>query len=427
MGFLFFWIFVLATPLTYCYSANNDKVDTQNESKKAASIGQAELATTTRDNTLFGIHLFSLLKQRSDNFVFSPFSISSTFAVIYGGANGETETQMKKGLQFSLTRDVASAAINDLTRSLTSYNRDVNPHFRLSLVNSLWFQSDFPLQAGFLSQLPLDFHERIRFVDFNTEPEAVRSKINRSVLERTYGRISDILPIGMVNKETKLILITGINLKARWQQPFKTQSTHTASFFSDSPPYKTISVAMMENTGRYPILETDSFSLLEMPYAPLYSSPLQLSFFILLPHHKVSPETLEQWLLPNRLKSLVSQMQVQDVHVSIPKFQITDGFNLKDPLKQLGMQVPFTEQADFSKMTDKKLKIDEVFHKAFITIDEWGTEIASAPINSTVAAPSEKQGPIFFQANRPFIFFIMEKSTGTLLLLGQLRNPHSKQ
>lgn len=390
------------------------------QNEKSGNITTADVATQNFDNNIFGLNVYASLKNLSENIVFSPFSISSTFVVIYGGAVGDTQNQMKNVLQYSLKPEYVPVALNQMTRMLTSYNRDMNPDFRLAFVNSLWFQSDFLFLPNFMNAQPIDFKERIRFIHFDQEPELSRKQINRSVLERTYGRLSEILPPKMITTDTKLVLVTGISLKARWQNVFNSQNTHQAPFFPDAR--RTFTVPMMENTGSYSFLKTDAFSLLEIPYAPLYSSSLQLSLFVLLPNQRENLAQVEQMLSMENIETWLKQMKVQNVHVSIPKFQMGENINLKDLLKQMGMPSVFSQDANFSKMTNEKIHVDQAVHKAFFLIDELGTEISTPPQTRNKDLFDTKP-PVLFRADHPFLFFIMEKSTGTILLLGRLKNP----
>lgn len=413
-------LFFILTTL-FAFSDQYSFAQTPSQTDKTGKLTEEELAEQNYDNNIFGMNMYASLRHQSENMIFSPFSISSTFVVIYGGAVGETQKQMKKVLQYSLKPEYVPRALNLLTRKLTSYNRDINADFRLAFVNSLWFQNDFPFIPNFINEQPIDFKDRIRFVNFDQEPEAARNKINRSVLERTYGRLTDILPLNSIKKDAQLVLVTGISLKAKWQNIFNAQDTHQAFFFPD--PNRTVTVSMMEHSGNYPFLKMDTFSLLEIPYAPLYSSSLQLSFYVLLPNHRGNLSQIEQQFTMENVESWLRQMKTQHVHVSIPKFQIAESINLNEVLRHMGMPIVFSPEADFANMTNEKVHVDQAVHKTFFTINELGTEIAT-PLQAKSKENVDNKPPILFKADHPFLFFVMEKSTGTVLLMGRLKNPY---
>lgn len=390
--------------------------------EKISEALQENINTAAQDNNYFAWNLYSLLRNKTkDNIIFSPISISSTFVVVYAGAAGTTASQMQKALHFSLDQSELQPAFHKLTQQLTSYNQDINNDFRLKLVNSIWVQTGFPLRPEFLQQLPVDYQDRIRMVDFALQPDSVRNEINRRVLERTYGRIVDIIPFGMISKSTRLMLVTGIYAKAKWQMPFNPSHTKPAPFFNKD---KTITTPMMETLASFPYLKTESFSMVELPYTPARDSPLQLTMVVVLPDSKNGLDAVEKEFSIEGLNKWMSQMSQQRVRVTLPKFSFSEGLSIKELLEKLGMPVAFTPQADFSKMTSVQgLAIGDVVHKAFIEVDENGTEAAAATAVSMNLTSMPSQKIEEFRADHPFIFFMIEKSTGAILFVGRLINP----
>lgn len=395
----------------------------QDQNQEASKQKKENIATVVRDNKAFAFQLYSFLSKSSGNLIFSPFSISSAFAMVYTGAAGETEAEMKRTFHFSLSEEDLNKAMSQLTRDFTSYNREDNPDFRLLINNSIWADNSLVFLPDYIQRLLVDYQYRVRRVDFATQTEAARIEINRWVREHTYGRIIDIVPPGGIDSSTRLMLVSAIYLKARWEQLFNPQLTRQAPFFPNRE--KTVSVSMMENTSRFNFFKGENVSMLELPYLSVRSSELNFSFMIILPNETTGLTKVEEELTPDQIVNWMSEMKPQRVNAIIPKFTITKTLTLNETLEHMGMTLSFSRRADFSKMTGtKELAISKAIHKAFIVIDESGTEAAAATTVSMNLTSIATQLPsIVFRADHPFIFFIIEKSTGTVLFIGRFESP----
>lgn len=385
------------------------------------TLDQEKIDALVKGNNLFALRLYAQLKSSKGNLVLSPYSISSALAMVYAGSAGNTNEQMKKALSFSLQQPDQDVAFYWLTKYLTQYTSDFGPNFRLLIENSLWVQSGATLLPDFQKTITNYFRANIRQVDFLSNRDTVRNTINRWVSDHTHGRITNILQSNDLTNSTRLVLVSAFYMKARWKHVFDATRTRKAPFFS--APNKTISVPMMETTASYPFFQNETALLVELPYAPPKVDSLQLAMLILLPSKGVDLGDLEKMLTLDQVQKWRAQMVEQRVNVMIPKFTSTGSFSLNDSLQVMGMQDAFSTRADFSRISGvADLFIGKAIHKAYIAVDENGTEAAAATavtMNRTaVQSPS-----VVFRADHPFIYMIVERTTGTILLIGRLNTP----
>jgi serpin B len=359
------------------------------------------------------------LKNTDGNLFYSPYSISEALAMTYGGARGSTEQQMKQTLQFSLQQSQLHPTFNYLDQQLSSRGQGAigkdGQGFRLKVVNAIWGQQNFTFLSDYLDLLAQNYGAGLRILDFIKSPEPSRVTINQWVSDQTEGRIKDLLPSGSINTLTRLVLTNAIYFNAAWETQFQTKSTVNGAFHLVSN--SDINVPMMKQQSHFNYAETTDYQALEIPY-----DGHQLSMVILLPATGKF-DSVQNGLSGDSIASAIQSLKAETVNISMPKFKIESQFGLKQTLSQMGMPVAFTDQADLSGMDGKKdLMISDVVHKAFVTVDETGTEAAAATgvIVGTTAMPAN----IFnFTMDRPFFFLIRDIQTGTVLFVGRVLNP----
>lgn len=381
---------------------------------------EASMQTVAKDNQTFALQLYAELKKQQGNLIFSPYSISSALAMTYAGAAGKTLEEMQKTLHFSLGQSETLNGFAALNRFFTAHSSDADPNFRLLLANSLWVQSGFNLLPSFTDDMTTYFLSALRVADFAHQTEAARTAINQWVREHTQGRIVDLIQPNNLKPSTRSVLVSAIYMKANWQDAFDPKNTQSAPFFAGD---KTIAVSMMDKTAFYPLYKSDSFAMLEIPYKPAGTASPKLAMLVILPQDRNDLGTVEGQLTESNLMQWIDSMKRQRVHLLLPKFTFTAGFSLNDTLQQLGMVAAFNpSEADFSKMTGSKdLSISQVAHKAFIAVDEYGTEAAAATsVTMNLTAVFEPEPPYEFRADHPFIFVIYDKSTGSILFMGRV-------
>lgn len=357
-----------------------------------------------------------LTSEKSGNLFFSPYSVSVALAMTFSGAEGHTEAQMAKVLHFALPEVKLHPAFHLLQKRLTSSGEA--PWFELRVANRLWGQKGFHFLTPFLQVTSNNYGAELGLVDFK-QSEVARKSINSWVEERTDRKIQDLLAPGVLDASTRLVLTNAIYFRARWEDEFSKSATADAPFSLAGD--KQISVRMMHQQNEFRYGESSELQVLELPYTGLGS----LSMFILLPKKIDGLSGLEKLVTGENLRKWSSDLQLREAKVHLPKFRTTSEFDLADVLSSMGMSLAFSGKADFTAMsTQEKLFISAVIHKAFVDVNEEGTEAAAATaFGLNAAAPPQPKEPVEFRADHPFLFFIRDNRTQTVLFLGRLVNP----
>jgi len=387
------------------------------------SVDAAYLEELVAGNSAFAFELFAYLAEDDANILFCPYSISSALAMTYAGARGETATEMEQVLRFSLGQDTLHSAFNALDQHLMTQanivsNPDSDP-FQLTIANALWGQAGYTFLDEFLDVLAANYGAGIHAVDFENATEEARETINAWVSDQTEGKIPELLGPGMPPSSSRLVLTNAVYFNAAWYLPFDASDTASAPFtLSDG---ETIEVPMMNQTTRLAYAEVDAVRVLELEYA---NSTMAMT--ILLPEEG-GLDAFIATLTAERFAELVAGLTSELITLRLPTFSYEAGFLLADPLARMGMTTPFRGGvADFSGMAGtQELFIGEVVHKAFVDVDEAGTEAAAATavIMVGTAAPSEQPTPIPFVVDRPFVFVIRDQGTCTVLFIGKVMDP----
>jgi serpin B len=321
---------------------------------------------------------------------------------------------MAQVLYFRLPQEKLHPVFRDLSRYWDVNAKDRG--FQLSLANRLWGQQDFHFLPGFLAITREDYGAEIAQVDFVNQTEQARQSINSWVEEQTQGKIQDLIPAGVLDRLTRLVLTNAIYFKGVWTQPFGKEATKTAPFHISARLQTDVPLMYRKSYFRY--WAGDGMKVLELPYGKG-----DLAMVVLLPDEIKWLSALQPKLTTDNLPRWQSGLRKQEVQVYLPRFKLTSQFQLADVLKAMGMTRAFnSEEADFSGMTNPtKLFLSAVIHKAFVDVNEEGTEAAAA----TAVVVTKKGGrrPTVFRADHPFVFLIRDNRTGSLLFLGRLVNP----
>ena len=378
--------------------------------------GQALLV---EGNSAFAFELYQALKEEEGNLFYSPYSISLALAMTYAGARGETAEQMADTLQFLLEQDRLHPAFNWLDAELAKRGEGAEGKdgegFRLNIVNAIWGQKDYEFLSDFLDVLAENYGAGLRILDFITETEKSRLTINDWVSDQTEGRIEDLIPPDAIGELTRLVLTNAIYFNAAWAYPFDEDMTGDSFFYLLDGGQ--VSVPMMKQTESFGFTEGEGYQAVELRY-----DGGELSMVILLPEAEQF-EAFEQTLNAQQVSDIISSLRPIEVSLTMPRFEFDSEFGLKDTLAGMGMPIAFSGAADFSGMTgNPELFISDVVHKAFVAVDEAGTEAAAATavIVGLTAVPPP---PIEVTLDRPFIFLIRDIDTGTILFLGRVMNP----
>lgn len=365
----------------------------------------------------FALDLFQKLRAEEGNLFFSPSSISTALAMTYAGSAGETENEMAKTLHFQMPKDQLHDSMHALQAVWNS--PDKKKGIRLNLANRLWGQVSYKFLAEFLGITRERYGAELAQMNF-AQSEQARQTINRWVEEQTENKIMDLIPAGAIDSDTKLVLTNAVYFHGIWSKPFKKHLTKDEDFHLTSS--QKIKVPLMHRFAEYRYGEADNLQILELPYGDG-----SLSMLVLLPEKGDGLADVEAKLTFQNLQQWVGSLSKRDVKVYVPKFKTTSQFELGDTLKALGMNTAFDPNtADFSGMTGgRDLFISAVIHKAFVDVNEEGTEAAAATgiiLAPTSAAPDPTEPPVF-RADHPFVFMIRDNRNGTILFMGRIENP----
>jgi serpin B len=388
------------------------------------AMDSADSATAlVQGNTDFALDLYGRICQGEGNQFLSPFSISCALAMTYAGAQEETALQMARTLHFKLPPEKLHPAFHKLItelhgRSTVATGSKEPAAVELLTANAIWSQSGERVLPEFQKRIEMDYQGALYPVNFRDEAQAARTTINTWVEEQTKGKIKDLLKSEQVDSHTLLILTNAIYFKALWAIPFSKTAT-TASEFHVSPSDR-VRVDMMNLSDRFRYFEEAGLQALELPY-----QGQSLAMVILLPKAKNGLTQLESSLTSRKLETWLSKLGTRRVQVSLPRFKLTAEANLKTTLSALGMPIAFElGKADFSGMTGTRdFAISAVVHKAFIEVEEKGTEAAAATgvvMTRTAAMPMP---PVVFRADHPFFFLIRDTQSGNILFMGRLVKP----
>ena len=386
--------------------------------EKNPTVSESDLKTLVDGNNAFGLDLYQTLRSQDGNLILSPFSVSLALAMTYAGARGETETQMADVLNFG-PQDQGHNTFNALDLALEEspivLDKDQEP-MQLSIANSVWAEQTFTFLPDFLDTLSVNYGAGIQLMDFINSPDPSRKIINQWVSDETKDKINNLLPENSITSDTKMVLVNAIYFKADWLSPFDANDTYDSSFkLLDGSE---VTVPMMGQQLYIPYFVGDGYAVAELPYAG------ESAVMTLLVPDEGRFEEIEAQVDGAMFNEALANLAPADVTLRMPKFEFESPFNLSDALIEMGMPLAFDEnRADFSGMTDQQdLYIGNVIHKAFVAVDEKGTEAAAATAVVMEGATAMMPENVL-TINRPFLFFIRDVETGQILFIGRVLNP----
>lgn len=376
-------------------------------------------------NNAFAFAFYNRLDRPDEaNILFSPYSISQAFAMAYAGAEGETAQQIAAAMHFSLSQDELHPAFADLNTNLTQREYDMpdgeGVGFTLNVANAIWGLNYFPWRGEYVDLVDTYYTEGFRRIDFMADPESARNQINDWVEDQTEERIKDIVPPGAITRETLMVIANAIYFNASWLRPFNERQTQDESFTTLEG--EQVTVPMMRQTETFLYAEGDDYQALELPYFGNDTAML-----VILPEAGRFSD-VEDRLDTDLLNEITDALSGNRVEVYLPGFEYEFRLSLTSTLREMGMTDAFDDgRADFTGMigetAEQTLFISDALHKAFIKVDEAGTEAAAATVLIMQATGGAITQPIEFRADRPFIFAIRDRVTGSVLFLGRVVSP----
>ena len=385
---------------------------------KAPDPHAAEKARIADAVNAFAFDLYGEVRGGEGNLFLSPYSISSALAMTYAGARGRTADEMARTLKFPADW---LAQADRIHAAFAHLNADLNAEgkpYELTVANRLWGQTGYGFLPAFLGVLGRHYGAGLQEVDFAGNTEGARGTINAWVEKETRDRIKDLIPPGGVQPLTRLVLTNAIYFNGTWEDQFEKKRTTDADFLVTAA--RKVTVPMMYQTKHFQYADCGTFQMLQMPY-----KGGELAMAVLLPKQTGGLAALEGQLSAATLAERLRSLKYENVRLYLPRFTMTWRVLLAGVLKKMGMPLAFNaSKADFTAMNGGKepLWIDEVIHKAFVDVNEEGTEAAAATAVVMLGGgmPSE---PVVFRADHPFLFLIRDTRSGAILFMGRVINP----
>lgn len=374
-------------------------------------------ADLVKSNTRFGLDLYKKISQKQnggENIFISPASILSALSMTSLGAKGDTLTQMKKVMHLDKVGDY-HGKFKKLNSILTNERDGAD----LKLANKLYGAEGYKFNELFDAEADKNYGAKLEAINFH-ESEMARSKINNWVEGKTEHKIKNLLPAGSIGGNTALVLVNALYFKGTWQYKFDKEQTRKDKFYVTNDKQTQIDFMTTKNKFKTGYLDQVNARALELPYADK-----SFSMLIVMPNEIGKFDDFEKAFDYEMLETLNRDVESgESVTVMIPKFTITCEAKLKEYLMQLGMSDLFVSgKADLSGLDGtRRIFMSEVYHKTFVDVNEEGTEAAAA----TGGVAAFRTMPSIFKVDRPFLFFIKDNKSGTVVFMGRIMDPSSK-
>jgi len=375
----------------------------------------------------FGFDLYQKLRVSEGNLAFSPASISLALSMTYGGAKGETATEMANVMHLPADAEAVHggwATVLSAWAKAPSSPDGGAPQYEIAVANRLFGEKGYTFEKPFLTLNQERYGAPLELLDFATAHEKQRLHINSWVKEQTRERIVDLIPPRGITADTRLVLTNALYFKAAWRSPFTKDATAEDTFTTAKG--QKVKVPMMHQTEYASYGETDEVQLLELGYVGGRFATL-----FVLPKEGKKLGDIEAKLGDEQLKSWLGAVKGERVSIALPRFKLEPetSMSLGDTLQSMGMKLAFQRgAADFTGMTNPpnpadRLYISKVFHKAFVAMDEAGTEAAAATAVVMARVGAAYQEPKKFKADRPFLFLLRDKQAGLVMFVGRVDDP----
>ncbi len=380
-----------------------------------STITDTEKAVAIAAGNDFATDLYGKLKAEKGNVFFSPESLSQALAMTLAGAKDTTASEMQTVLHLQMSSDYIAATMSELIKEKNA--RSASGAYTLQTANAVWVQKDYELLPSYTSLLKDNYDANASNVDFEKDAPGAADTINRWVEGKTQSRIKDLVSANALTN-VRLVLTNAVYFKADWQNPFEKSATHEEDFYVN--PAQTSRAWMMRRTcNDCTYADNDILQAVAIPY-----KGGDIEMVVLLPRDRGGMDAFEQSLTPQMLNNVLGELK-RGVHVDIalPRFRLESQYSFSKILPELGMKAAFDpEHADFSGMTGKReLYISDVVQKAFVEVDEQGTEAAAA--TAVMAGVSSVPVVKEFRADHPFIFLLRDAKNGAIYFMGRMQEP----
>ena len=402
---------------TVFYEENktNQSMKNQSNQYKPESLSNSEKEKIVSSINDFSFKVLNYYKDEEKNNFFSAYNIYEVTDMVYEGSNGKTKDEFKEVFGYS---DKSPLFIKNFDSYLKSLE---NVEFKTA--NGVWVDKTIKLKEDYVKKVSEEFNANIENVDFMNNPEQVRESINRWVEKNTEKKIKRLLPPGSISSSTKIVVGGTIYFKGEWGRKYPEKNVKSELFHT---PNKDKFVDMITDENKYPYYENELYKAVKIDY-----KGEKLSMVFILPkgekgNYKMK-ETIES-LNAETFSTLLNDLSINTVELKFPKFKFDRGHDLINILKELGVKKAFTLSADFSKMSETPLYLNSAVHKAYIDVNEEGTEAAGATAYgfATTCYSCGSDEKKEFIADHPFLFFIVDNDNGVILFSGKVTDPEYK-
>lgn len=383
----------------------NAGIDEANEKKADSRVIEA-----AKGSNEFSFALYRRLAAAGGNVVIAPMSISSAFTMLYAGAGASTRNEIERVFAFRSRGDAHLYSWKALSDDISKRGR--GGAFRFSDACRVWVAKDEKVKDGYLSLIKKHFNSGVGRVDFREHAEQARKEINEWTSKNTQGIIKEIVPSGACSDQTRMLIVNAVYFLGKWIHPFDPDRTFPADFYLTKT--KKVTAQFMKAKGHYRYTATPELQMVSIPYEG------HVSFIIVLPKRMDGLAALERKMTRPFWERLIDQMDWHEVNLQVPRFRSSYAADLIPPLRNMGMNRAFTEKADFSGIAPL-LYVNGTFHRAYIAVDEKGTEAAAATEIDMVKAVVDT--PVWFRADHPFLYAVWDNRTGAILFIGRLADP----
>ncbi|XP_078524172.1 serpin I2 isoform X2 [Lissotriton helveticus] len=379
----------------------------------------AILSFWTDGTTEFAVGLYKSIcsSDSADNVIYSPLSATLILGMVQLGAKGKTQKQLKEALKLQGTEE--SEELSGF-RTLFSAISDKNKEFAFTLASALYFQDGFSVKEEYLHSNKDFFQSDIKLVNFQ-DAKTTAEAINAWVESKTQGQIHNLISSEDFGALTKLVLLNAIYFRGEWKYKFRPENTHLMEFtkkHGSVTKIPTMHLQLRTKIGTFSDMDV-SYQVLELPY-----KGEAISLILVLPAERVTIEEMEKVITADLIKAWISEMEEEEVEVSLPRFKIEHKLDLKKSLPMLNVTEIFNHGCDLSGITESAdIYVSKVVQKVSIEINEDGSE-AAASTGMDISAMSMARYQ--FLANRPFMFIIKDNLLGSILFMGKLTNPDTK-
>jgi len=390
-----------------------------------------DVTAYARENAAFGLDLLRELAEadRASNLMVSPVSASGGLAMAWAGARGETEAEMREALRFPLGQADLHPAVGALQYDL-GHRAEAVPRFEvpqvwrsntfeLAVANALWGQAGYPFREDFLETTEENYGGGFREVDFEAAPGTARSRINDWAATATDGNVDELIPPNVLDEFSRLVLTNAVYLLADWERPFDPDDTEEREFTALGGSTSRVPMMRQEEEFSRVVDRGAGYQIVELPYVGG-----EVSMVVVLPpsgEFEAFVGSLDGAWLAARFAELDERDPVE-LRLTMPRFEFEAGFELSDSLRAMGMDRAFDPRsANFDgiaprKETGERLFVGDVFHDAYVRVDEEGTEAAAV----TGVHMMAESAPPSVTLDRPFLFLIRDRGTDAVLFLGRV-------